>query len=50
LHQTTFEPIDFYSKPCFVIAYLGANIKKLLKQKVAQNVTISFGYFFLAKK
>jgi hypothetical protein len=38
LHQTTWET---YSKPCFETAFSGENVINLLKQKVAQNVTIS---------
>jgi hypothetical protein len=34
---------------CFETAYLGENIKKLLNQKVAQNITISLGFFTYMK-
>jgi hypothetical protein len=33
----------------FGIAYLGENLINLLKQKVAQNVTMSLGYFIFSK-
>ncbi len=47
LHQTTFVTLKF--KPCFEPALLGYNVKILLKQKVAQNVTIFLGYFIFTK-
>ncbi len=37
------------NKPCFETAYLGKNVINLLKQKVAQKVTIIFGYVILSK-
>jgi hypothetical protein len=33
-------------KSCYETSYLGENVKHLPKQKVAQNVNISLGYFF----
>jgi len=39
------ELYSTYNKLCFETAYLGKNIINLLKQKVAQNVAISVGYF-----
>jgi len=44
------KPLNTYSKPCFETDYLGENVKKLLKQKVAQNITISLGYFIVSKQ
>ncbi len=46
LHQTTWET---YSKICFETAYLDENVINLVKPKVAQNVTISLGYFIFSK-
>ena len=40
LHKTTFKPKYTWNNPYFKTAYLGENVKKLLKQKVAQNVAI----------
>jgi hypothetical protein len=40
------KPKNTYNKSCFETAYLGKN---LLKQKVAQKVTIILGYFFFSK-
>ncbi len=39
-----------YNKSCFQSAYLGENVINLLKQKVTQNVTISFGCQILKKQ
>jgi hypothetical protein len=44
LHQTTFETLNIHNK-----LYLGENTINLFKQKVAQNVTISLGYFIFKK-
>ncbi len=41
--QTTLETSNTYNKIYFERAYLGENVTKLLKQKVAQNVAISLG-------
>jgi hypothetical protein len=49
LHQTPFETLNTYNKPCFETAYLGENVINLLKQKVSQNVTISLGHFIVSK-
>jgi hypothetical protein len=38
-----------YNKPCFEAAYLGENVINMLHQKVAQNITISLGYFIFSK-
>jgi hypothetical protein len=37
------------NKPYFETAYIDENGKKLLKQKVAQNVSISLGYFIFSR-
>jgi hypothetical protein len=52
--QTTYikplmKPLTAYNKACFETAYLGENAKKLLKQKVAQSVASSLGYFIFSK-
>jgi hypothetical protein len=49
LHQTSFETLKYIETPCFETAYLGENVKHLLRQKVLQNVTISLGYFMFSK-
>ncbi len=49
LHQTTFETLYTYNKLCFETAYFGENVINLLKQKVAQKVTIILGFFILSK-
>jgi hypothetical protein len=36
-----------HHKPCFETAYLGKNVINLLRQRVAQKVTIILGYFIL---
>jgi hypothetical protein len=41
--KTPFETSNTYKKIYFERAYLGENVTKLLKQKVAQNVAISLG-------
>ncbi len=38
-----FKPKNTGNKHYFKIVHLGENVKNLLKQKVAQNVTISLG-------
>jgi hypothetical protein len=43
------KPKNTYNKPCFETIYLGGNVKNLLKQKVAQKVTISLGYSISSK-
>jgi len=43
------KPENNYNKPCFQTAYLGDNEINLLKQKVAQNVTIPMAYFIFSK-
>jgi hypothetical protein len=43
------KPKNTYNKPCFKTAYLGKNLFYLLHQKVAQNITISLGYFIFSK-
>jgi hypothetical protein len=43
------KPKNTCNKPYFETAYLGKNVKKWPKQKVAQNVTI-FGLLHLLKK
>ncbi len=43
------KPQNTYNKPCFETAYLCENVINLLKQKVAQNVAISLGYFIFSK-
>jgi hypothetical protein len=40
------KPKNTCNKPYFKTTYFGENIKDLLKQKVAQNVYISLGYFY----
>ncbi len=40
--QTTFETLKY-------LQHLGKNVINLLKQKVAQKVTIILGYFILSK-
>ncbi len=44
-----FKPKNTYNKPSFETAYLGKNVINLLKQKVAQKVKITFGYFIFLK-
>jgi hypothetical protein len=48
LHQTTFETLKYLQQTMFKTVskstYLVENVINLLKQKVAQNVTISLGY------
>jgi hypothetical protein len=48
--KTLLKPKNSQFKPGFDIANLGKNVKNLLNQKVAQNITISFGYFIFFKK
>jgi hypothetical protein len=48
-NQTIFETLK-YLQQCFETAYLGENAINLIQHKVAQNVTISLGYFILSKK
>ncbi len=48
-HQTTFETLKNYNKPCFQRAYLLENIIDLLEQKTAQIVAITLGYFIFKK-
>jgi hypothetical protein len=43
------KPKTTYNKPCFETAYLGENVINLQLQKVAQNITISLGYFIFSK-
>jgi hypothetical protein len=43
------KPLYTYNIPCFEMAYLGETLINLLKQKVAQIVTIILGYFMLSK-
>jgi hypothetical protein len=43
------KPQNTFNKPCFETAYLCENVINLLKQKVAQNVAISLGYFIFSK-
>jgi hypothetical protein len=43
------KPLNTYNKPCFETAYLGENLKNLVKQKVAPKVTIILGYYILSK-
>jgi hypothetical protein len=43
------KPKNTCNKPHFKTAYLGENDKKLLKQKVAQNIANSLGYFIFSK-
>jgi len=43
--KATFRPKNTCNKSYFIIACLGENLKSLLKQKVAQKVAISLGYF-----
>jgi hypothetical protein len=43
LYQTTFETLTY------VTAYLNENVINLFNQNVAQNVTISLGYFIFSK-
>jgi hypothetical protein len=43
------KPKNTHNKSCFVTAYLGENEINLLKQKVAQKVTIILGYFIISK-
>jgi hypothetical protein len=51
LHQTTFKSLKYLQqiKSCFETAYLGKNVINLLKQKVAQKVTIVLDYFIFSK-
>jgi hypothetical protein len=44
-----FKPYNTCNKPCFEAAYLGENVINLHKQKVAQNIAISLGYFIFSK-
>jgi hypothetical protein len=44
------KPKNTCNKPYFKTAYFGENVKNFLKQKVAQNVTISLGYFIFSKR
>jgi hypothetical protein len=41
--------LNTYNKPYFETAYLGKNVINLLKQKIAQKVTIIWGYFIFSK-
>jgi hypothetical protein len=43
------KPKNSYNKPCFETAYLGESVINSLQQKVAQNITISLGYFIFSK-
>jgi hypothetical protein len=43
------KPYNTYDKPCFETTYLGKNVINLFKQKVAQNVAISLGFFIFSK-
>ncbi len=43
LPKNPFETSNTYNKIYFERAYLGENVTKLLRQKVAQNVAISLG-------
>jgi hypothetical protein len=43
------KPLNGYNKPCFECAYLNKNPIDLLKQKIAQNITITLGYFIHSK-
>jgi hypothetical protein len=43
------KPKNTCNKLYFETNYFGENVKKLLKQKVAKNVTISLGYFIISK-
>ncbi len=49
LHQTSFKTLKYLQQTKFWNCLLGKNVKKLLKQKVAQNVAISLGYFSVPK-
>ncbi len=49
LHQTTFETLQYLQQTTFETAYLGKKVINLPKQKVAQKVTIFWGYFILSK-
>jgi hypothetical protein len=43
------EPWNSDDKLYFETAYLGEKVKKMLRQKVAQNVAVSLGYFSCSK-
>jgi hypothetical protein len=47
--KSLLKPLNIYNKPCSETDYLGEIVINLLKQKVAQNVTISLGYFIFSK-
>ncbi len=47
--STLLKPWNTYNKPCIECVYLSENVKDLLKQKVAQYVAISLGYFIFPK-
>jgi hypothetical protein len=49
LHQTTCKTIEYLQQTMIETSYLGKNLINLLKQKVAQKVTIVLGYFILPK-
>ncbi len=49
LHQTMFETSKYLHWTIFQCAFLGKNIIDLLKQKIAQNATITLGYFVFSK-
>ncbi len=51
VQHITFETLKYlHNKPSFEHAYLGKNVLDLLKQKIAQNVTITLGLLHLFKK
>ncbi len=43
------KPKNAYNKLCFESAYLGENVINLLRQKAAQNIAISLGYFICSR-
>jgi len=43
------KPSNTCNKPCSETAYLGENVINLLQQKVAQIVSIFWGYFTFSK-
>jgi hypothetical protein len=43
------KPKNTYNKPCLETAYLGESVINSLGQKVAQNITLSLGYFIFSK-
>ncbi len=49
LHQAPSETLKYLQQLFLVTTYLAENVKHLLKQKWAQNIAISLGYFIFSK-